>query len=68
MERSVGAQSGSPPDVVPGDSGEKQIPFGNDKRRKLHLRESGFREGLIKSWKMPSAAKAALQSSHLRHG
>jgi hypothetical protein len=27
-----------------------------------------FREGLIKSPKIPSAAKAALRASHLRHG
>jgi len=33
--------SGSPPDVVLGDSDETRIPFGNDKQRKLHLRENG---------------------------
>ena len=55
-------------EIVRGNSGETRIPFGNDKQRKLRLKENGFREGLIKSRKIPSAAEAVLVASHLRHG
>jgi len=52
---------GSPPDVVPGDSGETRFPFGNDKQSKLHLRENGSGEGLIKSSNIPSATEQAAE-------
>jgi len=34
----------------------------------IHLQENCFREGLIKSRKMPSAAEAAPQEKSLQHG
>jgi hypothetical protein len=40
-----------------GDSSKTQIPFGNDKQRRAHLRGNRYGEGLIKFLNHPSGAK-----------